>query len=126
MIGLGKSAGDVTEAQLLVVVFAMIDEGVGRICLVDSRRAGFQSLFDVKDVRQDFPIHLDGLYRCPRLRLGLSNNGGDRFTLVCGLGVRKQRFVIQPEIKKRQERIEVHRHVFAGDDPNDAIHPLGR
>jgi hypothetical protein len=43
VIGLGEAALDVAEAQFLVIVDVVIDEGVLGIGLVDDGRAGFSA-----------------------------------------------------------------------------------
>ena len=78
-----------------------------------------------RTARQLLPVdaHLgDGV---AGLALGLGDDGGDRLALVGDLLLREQRLVVEAEVEQRQERVEVLRHVAAGDDAHDAGHALG-
>jgi hypothetical protein len=76
-------------------------------------------------MRQRFPLHPYGLNGGARLRLGLGDHSRHRFTLVAHPVGRQDRLVVDPEIEKRQQGVEVEGHVAAAQDADDARHPLG-
>ena len=125
LVGGGEAALDVAEAQLLVVVDVVIDELVGRIDLVDHRRAGPQRLLDVEHRRQDVVVDADRRQRLERLAVAVGDDGDDRLALVADLVDGERRLVVLAEVDEAEERVEVHRHVGAANDAPDARMPLG-
>ena len=59
VVGTREGGLDVAVAQLLVVVFAVIDELVGRVDLAHDGRARLDRLFDVEDVGAHLPVDTD-------------------------------------------------------------------
>ena len=77
---------DIAEAQLLVIVLVVILEGVGRVGLVDDRRAGLDRLLDVEHVRAAGRSRRGPCASASqRLRLALGDDGDDRLALVAHL-----------------------------------------
>ncbi len=124
VVGTREGGLDIAVAQLLVVVFAVIDELVGRVDLAHDGRARPDRLFDVEDVGAYIPVDTDLRHGRARLRLGLGDDGGDRLALVGDLGLRQQRLVVDAEIEQAQQRVEVARHVATRQHPHDAGHGL--
>ena len=85
MIGLGETALDIAEAQLLMVVDVVIDEGVLRIGLVDDGRARLQRLLDVEHCGQRFVIDPHLRHRLKRLSRAVGDDGDDWLALVADL-----------------------------------------
>jgi hypothetical protein len=125
MVGLAEGGLHVAVAQLLVVVLAVIDELVGRVDVEHGRRAGLHRLFHVEDVGERLPFDADRLDGRARLRLGLGDDRRHGLALVAGALGREDRLVVDPEVQKRQERVEVERHIRPPQDAHDARHPLG-
>ena len=69
---MGERLLHVAEAQLLVVVLAVILEGVLRIGLVHHRRAGLERLLDVEHRRQRIVVDPDLGERLERLALAVA------------------------------------------------------
>ena len=85
MIGLGETALDIAEAQFLVIVDVVIDEGVLGVGLVDDGRAWFQRFLDVEHRGQRFiidPHFRERLIGFPR---AVGDNSDDRLALVAHL-----------------------------------------
>jgi hypothetical protein len=126
VVGLGEGALDVAEAQLLVVVAAVILEAVLRVGLVDDRRAGFERLLDVEHRRQRLVVDPDLRQRLESLALAVCDHRDDRLALVADLVDRERRLVVLAEVQEAQKRVEVPRHVGAADHAPDAGRALGR
>jgi hypothetical protein len=125
MIGLGKTALDVTEAKFLVVVFVVKSETVLGIGLVDDDRAGLQRLLDIEHATQRLVIDANPAERLERLALAVGHHGHDRLTLVAHLVDRERWFVVDAEIDQAEQRVEVARHIGAAKDAAHAGHLLG-
>ena len=125
MIGLGKTALDIAEAQLLVVVALVINERVLRIGLVDRGRARLQRLLDVEHGRQVFVIDAHLGHRFGRRTRRLGDDSDDGFAAIAHLVDGERRLVILAEIDQAEQRVQVARHVAAADDPPHALAPLG-
>ncbi len=120
VIGCRERLFHVAEAQLLVIVFAVILEGVARIGLVDHGRAGLERVLDIEDRRQRLVVDTDLSQRLESLALRACDHRDDRLTLVADLVGGQRRLVVLAEVEQAQERIEVARHVGAADDAADA------
>jgi hypothetical protein len=125
VVGLAEARLHVAVAELLVVVLAVIDELVRRVDVEHHGRAGLHRLLDVEDMGERFPLHPHRLHGGARLRLGLGDHRRHGLALVADLVGRQDRLVVDPEVEKRQERVEVERHIRPSQDADDARHPLG-
>ena len=103
MIG-GREGGiDVAEAELLVVVYVVINEGVLRIGIVDDWCAGLQRIFDVEHGRQRLVVDPHLRDRLEGLALAVGDDGQDRLALVADLVDGQRRLVVLAEIDQAQE-----------------------
>ncbi len=109
-----------------MVVAVVVVEGVVGVGLVDDGGVGGERGLDVEDVGQGLPLDADGGRGLARLGVGLGDDGGDGLAAVGDLLLGQQGLVVAAELEERQQGVEVHRHVGAGQDADDAFHPLGR
>ena len=116
MIGLGEAALDIAEAQFLVIVDVVIDEGVLGIGLVDDGRAGFQRLLDVEHRGQRLVIDPHFRERLIGFPRAVGDDGDDRLALVAHLVDRERRLVVLAEVDEAEQRVEIDRHVGAAND----------
>jgi hypothetical protein len=65
----------IAEAELLVVVCVVINEGILRIGIVDDGRAGLQRIFDVEHRWQRFIVDPHLCDRLERLALAVGDDG---------------------------------------------------
>ncbi len=107
MIGLGEAALDVAEAQLLVIVDVVIDEGVLGIGLVDHGRAGLQRLLDVEHRRQRLVVDPHLRDRLIGLARAVGDDGDDRLALVADLVDRQRRLVVLAEVDQAEQRVQI-------------------
>jgi len=122
VVGFGEAFLDVPEAQLLVVVKVVIVEGVVGIDLVDNRRVRLQRRFRVENVRQHLVVHSDGSTGVSCLPLGFGNDRGHGLADIGNLCILDQFLLILAEIDKREQRVEVVRHVARQHDAHDTGH----
>ena len=85
MVGLRKGLIDIAEAQLLVIVLAVILERILRIGLVDHRRAGLERILDVEHGRELLVVDAHLRERLERFTLGTRHDRDDRLALVAHL-----------------------------------------
>ncbi len=123
--GAGEGGLDIAEAQLLVVVFLVIDEGVAGIGLVDHGGARPQRLLGIEDVGQRLPVHAHRGAGVAGRAVAVGDDGQHRLADIGDLLLGDQRLVVDPEIDEAQQRVEVARHVGPADDAPHARHPLG-
>ena len=82
----GRERGvGIAEAQLLVIMDVVIDEGVLRIGLVDDGRPGLERVLDVEHDRQRLVVDPHLCDRLERLALAVRDDSDDRFALVADL-----------------------------------------
>ena len=99
VVGLREGLLDVAEAQLLVIVFAVILERVLRVGLVHHRRAGLERLLDVEHRRELLVIDAHFRQRLERLALAVRHDRDDRLALVADLVGRERRLVVLAEVQ---------------------------
>ena len=125
MIGLSEGLLHVTEAQLLVIVFAVIFERVLRVGLVHHRRAGLERLFDLEHRRELLVVDAHFRQRLERLAFTVRHDRDDRLALVAHLVGRERRLVVLAEVEQAEQRVEIARHVGAADHAAHAACALG-
>jgi hypothetical protein len=122
VVGAREGRLDIAIAQLLVIVFAVIDEPVGGIDIEHGRRAGLDRVLDVENMRHRLPVDPDRLDRVARLRLRLGDHGCHRLALVAHALGGQHRLVVDAEIEQAQKRVEIRGHIGAGEDAQDTGH----
>ncbi len=125
VVGACERLLDVAVADLLVVVLAVILEGVLWIGLVHHRCAGLERFFDVEDRRQRIVIDPDLAKGFVGFALTAGDHGDDRLAAVADLVDRQRRLVILAELEQAEQRVEVHRNIGAANDAAHARRTLG-
>ena len=125
VVGTGERLLHVAVADLLMVVLAVILEGVLRIDLVHHRRAGLERLLDVEHRRQRIVVDPDLADGLVGFALAVGDHRDDRLAPVADLVDRQRRLVVLAELEQAEQRIEVHRDVGAADDAAHARRALG-
>ena len=120
MVGGRERPLDVAEAQLLVVVFVVVFESVGRIGLVHHRGAGLDRLLHIEHSGQRIVVdpHLGECGIGGGLAVG--HHRHDRLALVAHLVDCQHRLVVLAEADQAQQRVLVDGDVGGADHPLDA------
>jgi hypothetical protein len=114
---------DIAVAQLLMVVFAVIFEGVLRIGRINRHSPLLERLLDVEDSRQRVVGDVHQGERLQRRALAGRNDTENGLALVTHDIGRQRRLVILAELDEAQKRVEIDRHVGGPNDALDAGRP---
>jgi hypothetical protein len=125
-VGLCERRLDIAEAQLLMIVFVVIFEGVFRIGGIDRKRPRLERFLDIEHRRQLIIGDANQRHRFECGSLGGRDDAEDRLALVAHRLGRQRRLVVLAELDQAQQRIEIERHVGRSNDALDARRTRGR